>query len=206
MMNTTTNKVLEKLVNAGALERIAKDLKLDKVPTIVYDGEGDYVMAASGQVWARGNLFHETVTKTESDYVIHVNTKALADTQRQYCMLTLNPQIMTDITLILLKHECRHIWQYQNQFTVGDVREKFSFRLEAHGDSKVERDANEYAVQKSKGRRYILALHAKMLQEKNPFSFGPSTEEIHLNHEVMRAYFPIAHYIINKLTGGKKYV
>lgn len=190
-----SNKILDELVTSGVLKKIAKHLKLEKVPTLQYEeSDSPYVMRAYGKEWRNKDIFgfRETVVKTSTDYVICVNLKALKTTQKQYFMLCLNPKIMRDITLILLKHECRHLWQYQEQFMVGSVRDVLMFSFnEGHGESKVERDANQYAIDTSKGNRIPLAKYAKVMQEKKPMSFMPSLEEISSCHSVIKAYNPV---------------
>lgn len=190
-----SNKILDELVTKGVLERIAKNLKLHKVPTIEYeDTDSKRVMYACGKEWRDKPIFGytEIVTRTTTDYVIRVNPRVLKETQKQYFMLCLNPKAMRDITLILLKHECRHLWQYQEQFMVGEKRNAFEFKFnEAHGDSDVERDANQYAIDTSKGNRLYLAKHAKILQEKKPFCFTASIEEIKACYNVIKAYNPV---------------
>lgn len=191
-----TNKILDDLVTSGVLNRIAQNLKLKQVPTIKYEenDNASYVMIAYGNEWRSKDMFgfSETVTRTSTEYVIGVNVKALKAAQREYFMMCLNPKIMRDITLILLKHECRHLWQYQEQYMVGNTHNIFDMHFnEGHGESKEERDANRYAINTSKGNRLCLAKHVKVVQERKPICYTVSAEEVSACRNVVRAYNPI---------------
>lgn len=198
-----TNKILDKMVANGVLEKIAKNLGLHQVPTIkyVYTHES-YVMATGGNMWTKGSLFTRTITRTEANYEILVNYDALLHAQKSYALMTLNPKAMYDITLVFLRHECRHAWQYQEGFFVGKVEESFKFSFEGHGCSDEERDANEYAINASKTKRMrSIAVYSETTQRRDMFSnvFGPSEEEREAAKEMIAAYNPLLSFVLNRI-------
>lgn len=75
---------------------------------------------------------------------------------------------------------------------VGNVHDVLKLHFnEGHGESSEEQDANQYAINTSKGNRLHLAKYAKLVQERKPLCFTTSREELHSCRNVMKAYNPV---------------
>lgn len=138
-----TNKILDKI----NIRKIAKMESLNKVPVFEPSQNGRYVMCATSKYWAKGFLF-KIITRTESDYIVKVNYKALNSLQKRYAFMCGSYQAAYDITYGLILHEFRHCYQDQIGFSVGqkaDSIDTMSTELfYGHGQLPEEIDANRY--------------------------------------------------------------
>lgn len=136
----------------AAIKDMTNELKLKQRPKVVFETvDEDFVMAATGTVsYTTRNWFDKIITKTECDYVLHINKKAVNNMISMYCMMFGNKQASYDGLYLLVCHELRHMWQYQEQFQVGDKFDSLHTTLselsEGHGASRVEKDANEWML------------------------------------------------------------
>jgi hypothetical protein len=203
----TQNRILNQVV-ANELKGIVKDLGLHHIPTINGNcNDSSAVMSVTGGVWTSRSLFSfftETIVKTEAIYEISVNYKALRQVQLSTFLMTLNPRAVYDITVILLKHECRHIWQYQEGFYIGRKQDAFRFSLEAHGASPEEQDANDYAIKTSRSRRTrSMAIFNKATQDEDTLihkHFGPSKEFRVAARKMIATYNPLLSGVLKFIT------
>lgn len=144
-----------------AIKDVVKELGLKKHPVIKFDfsEESSWVMMATGTIYAKG-LFNKVITKTETDYVLHINKKACNNMMKGYTLSFGNKQVAYDCLYLLICHELRHMWQYQEQFTVGSTRNDFSGINElfyGHGSLDVEKDANDWMIKiaEKKGIKHL---------------------------------------------------
>lgn len=146
------NKILDLIVWEGLLDVMAKNMGLRCKPFIVYDdGDGDYVMMAQGKTHRK--LF--TVTGSSTDGRIKVNAKNLAIKQHDYKKLCGLNKVAYDMTIVLLLHECRHLWQLENGFFNGDSAIHISFG--PHGQEREEDDANTWVLEHTVGKMHSVA-------------------------------------------------
>lgn len=138
----------------SAIKYVTKDLGLIQCPTVKIEsnlGNGNiaYVMAATGTIYYEGGLFNQVITRTESDYVLHINKDALNRQMKVYTVAFGNKQAAYDYVYLLVCHELRHMWQYQEQYQVGTKRKVFDMTetLYGHGADKLEMDANSYMIE-----------------------------------------------------------
>lgn len=203
----TQNRILNQVV-ANELPLIVKDLGLHHIPTINGNcNDNSVVMSVTGNVWTSHSLlsfFTETIVKTEAIYEINVNYKVLRQMQLSVFLMTLNPRAVYDITVILLKHECRHIWQYQEGFYIGRKQDTFRFSLEAYGANPEERDANDYAIKTSNScRTKSMAIFNKATQDEDILihkHFGPSKEFRVAARKMIANYNPLLSSVLKFMT------
>jgi hypothetical protein len=157
----TCNKVIKR-----AIKDMTAELKLNQYPTVVFENNKDYVMAAGGTVYASG-LFIQKITKTECDYVLRINKDAVTRCLRTYTLMFLSRKVAYDYLYLLVCHELRHMWQYQNQFTVGMEHNPISLDevLHGHGSIPVEVDANQWMIKVAE-RKGIKSLASFMESEQ----------------------------------------
>lgn len=150
MIKTNNTKKMIK----SAIKYVVKDLGLTQYPTVkiesnLGDGNDTYVMASTGLIYYKGPLFNQIVSKTESDYVLHINKDSLNKQIKRYTIGFGNKQAAYDYVYLLVCHELRHMWQYQEQYQVGNKRKVFDMTetLYGHGADKLEMDANSYMIE-----------------------------------------------------------
>lgn len=168
----------------SAIKYVTKDLGLTQYPTVKIEsnlgnGNTTYVMAATGTIYYKGGLFDQVITKTESDYVLHINKDSLNRQMKVYTVAFGNKQAAYDYVYLLVCHELRHMWQYQEQYQVGTKRKVFDMTetLYGHGADKLEMDANSYMIEVA-NRRNIghLAEYMEIEQRYEGISNQISTE------------------------------
>ena len=131
-----------------AIVNCTKDLGLKQHPTVkVVDTTETYVMAATGIIYAKG-LFIKTITRTECNYVLHINKNSIKGMLKKYKNIFGNKQAAYDYVYLIVCHELRHMWQYQEQFQVGETTGGFDTMelFDGHGSTPVEADANKYMI------------------------------------------------------------
>ena len=160
----TNNCYLEKLLKNNLLKQITNELHLKEVPEINYTISGTYIMQAVG-------CFNKnedgTIKSTESLYLINVNLKALRNIQDRFFNLTLNESIKLDITEVILRHECRHLWQQQEDAFVGYPTSIYKDKSTDHGLLPQEEDANLWAISTCPKKAENLALRIKHEQDNS---------------------------------------
>ena len=153
------------------IDNIVNDLKLNQRPEYKFvDDNNDFVMATGGNLTFESyGFFSKIIVESNADYVLKVNIKALKRMLIRY-RLVFGKKAVTDIILVLLLHECRHMWQYQGNFFIGkeynslDVSKTSSY---VHGYVEEEMDANKYACYYSKTKgNDIFALSLVMKSEQ----------------------------------------
>lgn len=135
-----------------AIKDMVKELNLKQYPKVVTETVNeDYVMAASGTVtYQTRDWFRKIIIKTECDYTLRINKKAVNNMILAYYIAFGNKQASYDCLYLLVCHELRHMWQYQEQFQVGDeygsLSETLNETANGHGANKVEEDANKWMM------------------------------------------------------------
>ena len=151
----TTNTAKETMKQA--IKDMVKELNLKQCPTIKITEE-EYVMAAGGFVYTEG-MFNKIITKTESDYVLRINKTNVNKLLKRYAYSFYNKQAAYDCLYLLICHELRHMYQYQEQFLVGKIHNGLNIdeMFDGHGASPAERDANNWMIKiaESKGMNDI---------------------------------------------------
>lgn len=168
----------------SAIKYVTKDLGLTQCPIVKIESNlgnenTTYVMAATGTIYYEGGLFNQVITRTESDYILHINKNALNRQMKVYTVAFGNKQAAYDYVYLLVCHELRHMWQYQEQYQVGTKRKVFDMTetLYGHGADKLEMDANSYMIEIA-NRRNIghLAEYMEIEQRYEGISNQISTE------------------------------
>lgn len=138
----------------SAIKFATKDLGLTQYPTIkIEDNLGSkndtYIMATTGLIYYEGPLYNRTISKTKSDYVLHINKESLNKYMKIYSIAFGNKQAAYDYVYLLVCHELRHMWQYQEQCQVGSKYKMFDLTetLYGHGANELEMDANSYMIE-----------------------------------------------------------
>ena len=134
-----------------AICEVTKELNLAQYPTIQMDEENkSYVMAASGKVYTQGFFNSKTVVKTECNYILSINKGTTLRMMKRYARLFGNSKVKYDFLYLIICHDLRHMWQFQEQFQVGEHYDDFNLTgmFHGHGSSDVETDANYWMIQK----------------------------------------------------------
>ena len=155
------------------IDNIVNDLTLKRRPEYKFvDDNNDFVMATGGTFECTG-FFPKIIAKSNADYILKINIKALKRMLIKYRLL-FGKKSMTDIVVVLLLHECRHMWQYQGTFFIGkeynDLNASKTSSLYVHGYVEEEMDANEYACYSAKTKGSgIFALSFVMKAEQENY-------------------------------------
>ena len=173
----------------AAINYATRDLGLNKRPTVQMDNTIDcpYVMAATGTVYGHG-LITKTITKTKSDYILHINRPNANKALKTYAKLFGNKQAAYDYIYLIICHELRHMWQYQSQYSVGTTIGGFNTDelFYGHGASDVEMDANKYMIEVAKRRGLE---HLACYMEKEQRSTGMFTKyDTEFNKQIVSDY------------------
>lgn len=151
-----------------AIKDMVKELKLNQYPSVVLeDTDENYVMSAGGTVYANGGWFNKTITKTECDYKLRINKKAVNNMLKRYGWSFGNKDAAYNCLYLLVCHELRHMWQYQEQWFTGRPFNNASFNsvYEGHGSEPEERDANEWMIQVAESKGMLnLAVYMELEQ------------------------------------------
>lgn len=156
----------------SAIDDMVIALNLNCYPTIKYENDMPYIMAAGGSLYIRGNGHCPVITKTKSDYILHIDVDKLKDTLKGYKRIFHSAKIVHDAVYLLVCHELRHMWQYQEGYLVGSVynteyNDTIS-ELYGHGAKKVEQDANAWMIGVGKSRGIeAMAIYITMEQLSN---------------------------------------
>lgn len=137
------------------ISMICKELELSKIPTIIdTDGKGNFIM---GALCTREiDEYTYTVLDISSDYEIYVNQSKLRAIQNKVAAYAGDDRVKYEVTLAIIRHELRHVWQHENKFSVG---------LPADDHDSLEKDADKWMIKASKNNKervvaeYIKALH-----------------------------------------------
>lgn len=146
-------KKFDETIN-NAIDDTMNVLRLKKRPTIStnVDGNDSFVMAAGGTINYKGGFFGTgTIVKTECNYILKINEKALKRQLNSYYQAFGNKQAVYDGLYLTVCHELRHMWQYESQWYVGKeynpLKETTQRMLEGHGTLEEEADANKFATE-----------------------------------------------------------
>ena len=164
-MGVTNNIIKETIVE------VSNELSLKKIPTIdMKYADSNAVMCATGTVYASGRLFEKRITRTECDYVLHINKYAVNNMMKRYSLTFGNKRAAYDAVYLLICHELRHMWQYQEQYQVGSTYNDFDFTelSYGHGAVNVEIDANDFMLKMAKRKGIqCIAEYMEMEQRSN---------------------------------------
>lgn len=204
------------------IDNIVNDLKLNQRPEYKFvDDNNEFVMATGGNLTFEGyGFFSKIIVESNADYVLKVNIKALKRMLIRY-RLTFGKKAMTDIVIVLLLHECRHMWQYQGNFFIGkeynSLNASKTSSLYVHGYVEEEMDANEYACcsAKTKGSDiFALSFVMKTEQENGKYirnviknaqkQYNSSPFKTIISIIGIASYIIIAALIVKKIVKNKR--
>lgn len=203
MYKEMTKKVFNKEING-----IATSLGLNVTPTLSFDvsnenAEGT-VMYVEHTTYVRNTgWFTKVVDHTETDSVVHVNIEALKKQCLMYKLTCGSKEVDYDVILILLCHECRHIWQAESQWSKGKSYDAFGLNdmhesIFGHGSLEEEKDANNWAMNYVTGKRRVLADY--LIESQN--STGIYVDVATLREKALKAtnaYNPMWAKLVDKL-------
>lgn len=163
-------------------DNIVRDLKLSTTPTLAFENnkEASAVMYINTRVEYEASLFTRTITKQSTDGIVHVNTVAVAENINNLHAV-LYRDIADEFILALLRHECRHIYQCESDFSVGKVENVFSINMgifEGHGSSPDEIDANIYAICAAANKKQRLVAKLNKAVQDEAGKLCAETDEI----------------------------
>jgi hypothetical protein len=193
-----TKSLIEEVWNE-IKDDIMHDLELDEEPVLVYESLEHAVMQVRTRLVTKGGMFSQRIIETNAEYKIYIDIDAVIHTIAFYNQGAL---YMTKVDKMVIKqllsHECRHIWQGEVGYQVGEHVESFSFSLKGHGESNVERDANEYALTMAKTpkEKALFLLQKRQQEVAGTFSFMCNTEEL---MEARKEFIKVFHPILSRL-------
>ena len=163
-------------------ESIAHDLRLSTTPTLVFEENKDAsaVMYVNTRIEYQSSLFTRTITKQSTDYIVHVNSAAVAENINNLHAV-LCRDIADEFIIALLRHECRHIYQCETGFSVGKVENTFSLNMDilnGHGASPEEIDANIYAICAAENKKQRLVAKLNKAVQDEACKLYADTDEI----------------------------
>lgn len=144
------NKVLENLLETGFVDKEAKELGLKCRPSFKY-GETDVVYMKAiwnAQTTTYGMSCHMFLSTT-TDGAINVNGRLLSKLQKAYTYRCGTMDAAMDVTKIVLLHELRHLFQYENGMWIGYTYNP----IVSKENTRMEKDANDYAIEHSNTER-----------------------------------------------------
>lgn len=151
---------------------ITKDLGLKQKPTLAFDGEriSNNLMFVESTIHYRScGWMSRTIIGQESDNVIHVNRTSLSRSLNEMHSV-LARDISEEYIIALLRHECRHLHQFENGFNVGKVEQTFQLNqdiLNGYGANPGEEDANTYAISAAENKKQkLVAQLNKAIQDE----------------------------------------
>lgn len=161
------------------------------------------VMYTEHTTYVRNNWFTKIVERTETDGIVHVNIKALKKQCLMYKLICGSKEVDYDVILILLCHECRHIWQAESQWSKGKPYDTLGLNnihetMFGHGSLEEEKDANNFALNYVTGKRKLLADY--IIEAQN--STGAYVDVKALREKALKAsnaYNPTWAKLVNKL-------
>lgn len=181
-------------------DEIINDLGLWKEPVLQYTHNNSCVMQTMHYQQLRGNMFEKVIVSTEASYIIEVNLKNVEEEINHYMPMALYSKKIAEAAIKhTFYHECRHIWQAQEGFHIGEVVRpfdniKFNIR-EGYGESKEETDANKYAISMAKNKKeQVLFIYQKVNQDQANKTIRTIKEEkyaIHMQKQVIKTWNPI---------------
>lgn len=182
---TKEERMKKDIINAWneIKNEVVSKLNLHKTPVLEFDNlRPQAVMYVSTELKTQGFLFDKKVIDSRSDYIIHINIDNVINSIDCYKKLSLwkSPSITSIAIKQFLYHECRHIWQGQEGFYIGQTISPFvSFNV-GHGEKPEEVDANEFAYSMAKtNKEKAFAMLQRKLQETSGKIFDEdcSTEQ-----------------------------
>lgn len=160
------NKVLENLLETGFVDKEARKLKLKCRPRFTYDADDSAFMEAVYQAQAISyGLNCYSIINTETAGQIKVNTRMLNKAQKAYVYRAGSMDAAMDITKIIVIHELRHLYQYENGMWIGYTYSS----VIAKENTAMEEDARMYSIIRSDTERMqAMAKAFKVEQEGAP--------------------------------------
>ena len=211
-MKHLEKKYVDYITNVFSKEigRITKELGLSKVPTLELEGYADVDGDSSAVMYVKHfvtyepvNFLENKITKVITDYVVHVNVN---NTMRKLlsCKMMCGSKIAEyDALKFLFAHECRHIWQAQNGFQVGNKVNTIIVNIEPHGNKPTEKDANNWAIKYCSKKDSSKLLAEMLTEEQNQEVFCTTSQKlIDTTKRVTNSYNPTWGAIINRFTNN----
>lgn len=192
MLNYSEKRTIAKVktIFESIKDDITKDLELSQTPTIEFDGgsHDGCLMYVVGYEQYNASLRGKTIVGQHTDYVLHVNPKAVAQHITMLNLKVVN-DISDDVIKALLRHECRHMHQYQTGFDVGKTKAYFTLNFDGYGTDEKETDANVYAINASENRKERIAAELSKDLQDNVNSIVPDYSK---TRACLRELSPIA--------------
>lgn len=198
------NKVYQ-IINQAANDMVIA-LNLDCYPAIKYESDAPYVMAAGGSLCIRGDGHYPRITDTDSDYVLHVNPDRVSHMMDKYKCIFHSMKAAYDYLYLVVCHELRHMWQYQEGYMIGTVHnselDEITSSLYGHGSKIVEQDANNWMISVAEIRGIKdIATYMELEQRANGLVNELSTE---FKRNILKTYistvkqYNVIQYLIYK--------
>lgn len=195
-LNARDPKALEKEVTdifEKNVDAIVTDLKLAQRPTLVFSNDTSTAVMSTRHTYCSTGFIVKTITSTEAEYAISVYLKNISNLFIQYAFLSFNKkEIHEALIRQLILHECRHIWQAQGDFYIGQTIDNFSTFFKGYGESASETDANDYAISKAKDKKEkALFRHVKAIQDNHDKLFKSNKDINATCQEVRKTWKPL---------------
>lgn len=166
--NKTRTKIQE--VFDDIIPSVSTDLKLKQRPILKFDanGSGSLMYVTSTTNYQGVTIFSRKVISQETDYILHVNIEAMS---KAITILNINTlrDLSNEFIKTVIRHECRHMQQFQNGFDVGKIENTISFNtsfIDGYGTDPKESDANIYAISASENKlERLVAEYNKATQD-----------------------------------------
>lgn len=198
----TLKEIVERVWDKNK-DQISHDLHLNKTPVLVFkkSDDNDSTMWVMHSEQVKRSLFESIILSCTPEYTIYVDLNVLNRTLKGYSLYMLRKRTLKESLIkCLLLHECRHIWQAQDGFHVGERRSRINFNvLQGHGESRAETDANNYAISKASDKKE-LALFKLLKQNQDragKICFSVSKEEVAVRNEFLSYWNPLLRPFFN---------
>lgn len=135
-----------------AIRDAVKELGLKQYPRIKFVDD-EFAMGTTGEfVYVKRGLFGDIITESRCDYILRLNKREINKLIKQVTFIFGNKQAAYDYVYLLVCHELRHMWQYENGFFIGRPLKNHdvSYLFKGHGSTPEEVDANKFMVEMAK--------------------------------------------------------
>lgn len=196
-LNARNPKTLEKEITdifEENVDEIVSDLGLAKRPTLVFNNDHPTTVMATVHIEHTEGLIIKRIISTETKYEIIVNLENVKKMFLKFSLLSFNKKELHNALIRqLLLHECRHIWQAQGDFFVGQERNCYTAIIKGYGESPEETDANNYAISKAKDmKEKALFKYVKIEQDAHDKMFNDHGKELVVaSKEMRKAWMPL---------------
>lgn len=131
-----------------AIRDAVKELDLKQYPRIKFVDD-EFAMGTTGEfVYVKRGIFDDIITESRCNYILRLNKRETNKLMKQVTLIFGNKKAAYDYIYLLVCHELRHMWQYENGFFIGRPLESrdFSYLFKGHGSTPEEVDANKFMI------------------------------------------------------------